>query len=404
MTLDVALPATQSDAFGRLRVSSTDTVFDSKMVSDDLTLFWDDAEVTGTGTTSTHNVNRAAVVMGVALNTAGLRRRQTFQRFNYQPGKSQLIMMTGVLLSTGGGAGISASMGLFDDDDGIFASSVDGAVQLTIRSNVTGTPVDTTVAQADWNGDKLDGSGVSGVTLDGTKAQILFIDFEWLGVGTVRVGFIVDGVYIVAHRFQHANIINSVYMSTPNLPLRYELENDGTGPASELEHICCTVISEGGQASRAQLLAATTGGIGITPSNLAVAAAIGIRLKTSNLGKTVDINNISVVNEGNTPGFEWRLYWNPTVAGTFTYADVTNSAVQVAIGNAAGTNTLTGGTLVAAGVSTGSKNAGVAETDITSALRLGAAIDGTRDEIVLAVVPYGAQGELDAALNWSERT
>jgi hypothetical protein len=61
------------------------------------------------------------------------------------------------------------------------------------RSLSTGT--ETRVAQEDWNIDKLDGTGVSGITLDITKAQILWMDIEWLGLGTVRIGFVIDGIY-----------------------------------------------------------------------------------------------------------------------------------------------------------------------------------------------------------------
>jgi len=86
-TTSVTLPSTSSDAFGRLRVSSPHTLIDSKQIFDNQPLYWDDSGVSGTGTTSTHSTLTAMTTMGVSLNTAGKRVRQTFQRFNYQPGK-----------------------------------------------------------------------------------------------------------------------------------------------------------------------------------------------------------------------------------------------------------------------------------------------------------------------------
>lgn len=403
--IDVALPEAQGDAFGRLRISPTDTLFDSKMLSDDLPLFWDDQQISGASTTSTYNQDRAGVTLGVAATTAGRRIRQTFQRFNYQPGKSQLIYMTGVPILSGGGDGIVARMGYYDDDNGIIFGVEDGTPTFTLRSSLTGSPVDTAVEQSDWNQDSMDGTGPSGFTLDTTKSIILYIDFEWLGVGVVRCGFVIDGKLIIAHKFLNTNNVAGVYMSTPNLPLRYELVNDGTGAATTMEQICSTVVSEGGQDERAQLRAVMTNEAVVSPSANTWCALLGIRLKSTALARTIDLSKVSVIS-GSTDDFQWGLWFNPTVAGTFTYSNQDDSAVQTAIG--AATNTLTNGTLIAGGVvrSTGQgANAGAGlDAEIDAALRLGATISGTPDELILAGYSYGASADFDAAMNWRERT
>ena len=144
------------------------------------------------------------------------------------------------------GSGIITRMGLFDDNNGIFLQRSNNTISLVVRSNVSGSPSDSNYAtQANWNIDKMDGTGLSGLTLDFSKSQILTFDFEWLGVGCVRVGFVVDGNVFYCHQFNHANNITGVYMSTPNLPLRYQIENTGSGIASSIECICCAVLSEG---------------------------------------------------------------------------------------------------------------------------------------------------------------
>jgi hypothetical protein len=59
---------------------------------------------------------------------------------------------------------------------------------------------ETVVPQTNWNIDKLDGTGISGITLDISKAQILWMDIEWLGLGTVRIGFVINGnLFTVIH-------------------------------------------------------------------------------------------------------------------------------------------------------------------------------------------------------------
>ena len=106
------------DAFQRVRMSSPVTVFDSKTLSDNLPLIYDDQQTSGSGTTSTFSANRASVTLAVSASTAGTRVRQTFQRFNYQPGKSQLVLITGIIGT--GSSGITKRFGLFDDSNGLF--------------------------------------------------------------------------------------------------------------------------------------------------------------------------------------------------------------------------------------------------------------------------------------------
>lgn len=393
----VALGDTGSiDAFGRLRASEPVTLFDSKQLFDNQPLFWDDSQVSGSGTTSTHSTATASTTMGVALNTAGRRVRQTFQRFNYQPGKSQLILLTGTLGATGGGAGITRAAGLYDDDNGVFMQDDEGTIKAVIRSSTSGSAVDTKVAQSDWNLDKLDGTGPSGVTLDPTKSQIIFIDIEWLGVGRVRIGFVIDGIPVYVHQFLNANNNAGVYMSTPNLPLRYEIENDGTGAASELEHICSSVISEGGQQKLGVLRHKDSGAISSLSAGTAY-AMLGIRLQSGKIGGSIELENISLLSSSQNDQAHWEIRFNPTVAGTFTYSNITNSVVQTAIGTNA--NTVTGGTEIDGGYFS---TAQAAVASLPNALKLGADIAGTVDELVLVCIPVTNNITVEASLTWRE--
>lgn len=385
------------DAFQRLRTSAPTTIFDSKQLFDSGPLFWDDVEVSGSGTGSTHSTALAASTMTVSADTAGVRTRQTFQSFNYQPGKSQLILMTGILDAAGGGAGITRRIGQFNDDNGVFFEDAEGTPVVVIRSSASGSAVDTAVARTDWNIDTMDGNGKSGCTVDLTKAQIFLIDYEWLGVGRVRFGMVVDGKIYYCHEANHANNIAMVYMSSPNLPLRYEIINDGTGAASSLIHICTSVVAEGGQEKNGALFAASTGGTHVDANAAnSIYAVVGIRLKSTHFGATVRAVQIAMMSE-TADDFEWSLYWNPTVAGTFTYSDVTNAAVQSATG--ATENTVTNGTLVACGWSTSSS---AMATAIESTIRLGATIGGTADQLVLCVRPLSSNADIQGSLTWRE--
>lgn len=384
------------DAFGRWRVSNPTTIFDSKQIHDKQPLFWDDSEVSGSGTTSTWSGDKASTTIGVALNTAGKRVRQTFMRFNYQPGKSQLIFMTGTLSTSGGGTGITRCMGIYDDNNGVFMQDDEGTIKAVIRSSTSGSAVDTKVAQSSWNLDKLDGTGASGVTLDPTKSQITVTDLEWLGVGRVRIGFVIDGLPVYVHEFTHANLSAGVYMSTPNLPLRYEIENDGTGAASGLEHICSSVQSEGGQEKNGILRHKDSGAVSSLASGTTY-ALIGIRLQSGKLDGVVDMVNISLLASTTNDKAHWELKFNPTVADTFTYANETNSVVQTATGAAA--NTVTSGTDIDGGYFS---TAIPVNPSVPNALRLGSAIDGTADTIVLCCTPITNNITVEASMTWRE--
>lgn len=391
-------------AFGRLRVCEPETLFDSKQLYDNQPLFWDDQEVSGSGTTSTYNANQASTTLAVSASTAGRRVRQTYQSFNYQPGKPQLIFMTGVM--TTGGTGLTGRMGLGNDNNGIFVQSVDGTVQFNRRTYTSGSVVNNTVDQADWNLDPLDGTGPSGFTLDATKTQIFIIDLEWLGVGRVRVGFVMDGVVVYCHQFLNANYLSLVYISTPNLPLRYELENDGTGGAASLTHICSSVISEGGSEELGFIRSLSTNGTHIDANTENVLYAIaGLRLKSAYIGSVVKIISAAIQIQNASKTGEWRLLLNPTVAGTFTYSDITNSPLQGASGATA--NTVTGGTQLSGGFGfspAGGGGAGDILAEINTSRYLGAAIDGTVDEIVLCWMPNGGTSshDVEGSLTWRE--
>ncbi len=401
-------------AFGLLRVASPHSIFDSKQLFDALPLLWDDVG-TGAGSGSAHSSDTASSTLSVSNTTTGTRTRQTFERFNYQPGKSQVAVMTGILGS--GASGITTQIGLCDDDNGFAFENIDGAVNVNRRTSTSGSAVNNRTAQANWNLDPMDGSGPSGVTLDFDMAQIFFVDFQWLGVGRVRFGFDIDGVLIYCHEDLNANIMATVHVSTPNLPFRYKIANDGTGPAATMVHLCTAIYSEGGRQELGILQyestlsnrSSSTAHINANVADTAY-AIIGIRLKSTHFGSTVNLESASLLAETNT-SFEWLVLFNPTIAGTFAYGDKANSSVQTAIGSAANpsTNTVTAlGTVIGGGLvhssGAGGSRGGSIDPKLDNALRLGATIADVADTIVLAARPLAVDADIHGSLEWQEVT
>lgn len=392
------------DAFGRIRISGSYTIFDSKQVADTMPLVWSEATKSGAAAASTYSANRASTKIAVSNTTAGRRVRQTIRRFNYQPGKSHLWFMTCIIGTTP--AGITKNVGLFDDNNGTFFKFSNSGVDFVIRSSVSGAPVDSVTLRASWT-DKMDGTGESGINLDFTKSQILFCDFEWLGVGCVRFGFVVDGVPYYAGQVNNANSVASVYMSTPNLPCRYEIINDGSGPASDLECICATVISEGGQEETGFPGSINKDGTPLFVASSAVLyPLIAMRLRSGYFGSSVKPSTFSINADGTTI-YSWYLILNPTVTGTaFSFSALTNYSIEVDKARTNATQLTAGtGTILASGTERDTNTAGGGvDIRMFRDYFLGVQADDTQDILTLAVMKHtGTNINFYCAMNFTDQ-
>jgi len=383
-----------ADAFGRLRVSEPQSLLAGKNILDNQPLLFDDQEASGSGTGSSWDQDKASVTLTVGDTTAGKRVRQSKWRPMYQPGKSQRAFITFTMDSPQ--TGLTQAAGIFDDDNGIFLKQADDSVSFVRRSNVTGSAVDTAVDQASWSEDTMD-------DLDLTKAQIVYIDFEWLGVGIVRCGFVIDGVIRIAHVFTHANAATGVYMSTPNLPVRYEIESDGTPSAASFETICSSVDSEGGLDDIGIARSVDTAAAGFDTANgTSQHPVLAIRLDSAGLGAFVQPNRFDLLCTS-TANYKWAILLNPTIAGTaLSFTDVASSAVEVATPTSATTISAEGTVLSSGyGSDTNQNRAGV--TADLGRFQLGSLIDGTSDIVVLAVQNLASGTETyHASLGWRE--
>jgi len=312
-----------NDAFGRSRVSQPSTAFASVFQYDAAPGIWQSI-LTGTGT-ATFLPDEAAIRLRVAADGDKVV-RQTYRYMRYLPGKSQLILVTGVV-----GAAVEnvrKRFGYFDADNGLFfQQDGDGTVSVVRRSSASGAPVDVAVAQDDWNLDPMDGTGPSGITLDLSRPVIGVIDFEWLGVGRQRWGFNIDGMTYYVHENLWANRQGAgVYMTTANLPVRYEIEATGTPAAvADMMQICSTVVSEGGTDLEAlsRIRSASNGVAAVSASTRRAILTVRPKATFNGIVNRADIKPVAVefINTGATQVLV-ELVRNATLGG----APVFNSA------------------------------------------------------------------------------
>jgi hypothetical protein len=304
---------TQLDAFGRLRVSNPITLFDSSHRYRDNNLW---SSLTAVNGSYTFNQNQGLIDLTVSAESGSSVIRETTKVFSYQPGKSLLTLNTFVMASSTNN--LRQRVGYFGSDNGIYFQLDDGVMSFVERTLINGSPsTEAIVPRSSWNGDKLDGTGASGLTLDITKAQIFWMDVEWLGVGSVRVGFIINGKFIVCHSFHHANIIASTYITTASLPLRYEITNKGdTNGSKTLKQICSSVISEGGYDLRGlqQAVGVPIGVPKVLTTKGVFYPVVTLRLKSTRKDAIAILTALSIIGKS-LSYYNWKIIANGTTSG-----------------------------------------------------------------------------------------
>lgn len=386
-----------TDAFGRFRVSDPYTIFDSTLRYTDDTRVWDTA-LTGSGTI-THLNNESSMAMDVTTAAEDKVVRQTKRVFVYQPGKSQLTINT--FLFAEGKSGLRQRVGMFDSQNGIFLERDGSTTYIVKRSYVTGIANDVKVAQTDWNVDTLDGTGTSTVNLDWTKAQIMWADVEWLGAGSVRLGFVIDGQFRLAHIFNHANLRDSVYMTSATLPLRYEIENiTSTDSSSRMKHICNTVISEGGHTPKTQPRAVSTPLTGVNLSNIEFTPVIALRLRSDRIRGVAVPSDLDLYGLQNT-AYRYAVYNDVTLTGGTWVQSATESHVEYNIT----ATSFTGGKKYLEGIFVGGTISGATNLPLeryNSSLQLTRKINDTAEVLLIAVQATTNNDDCVASVIWQE--
>lgn len=385
------------DAFNRLKVSNPFTIFDSqhRYAENDK---WD--TVTASGGTSTHLPNESAISMAVTTTSGSKVVRETKRVFPYQPGKSLLVLTTFVFAA--GKTNLRQRVGYFGTNNGIYLEQSNGVNYLVLRTSVSGSVDDTTyrVAQSSWSEDKFDGTGPSGRTLDLTKGNIMWMDIEWLGVGDVRVGFIVDGRPVVAHIFHNDNLRSTTYMTTATLPLRQEIENTGaTASASTARQICASIISDGGYEGFSRRYNVSNDASPVNAGNTgSYIPLVSIRLNSTRLDSVIVPSDISIISTSNT-WIHYKLVLNGTFNTTPTWSTHYNGNVQYIIHD--GTLTLSNPTEITGSYLNNGGSGTIANANSFN-FQLGRTQAGVSDVLTVVAATGSNQAKLLTDLSWFE--
>jgi len=393
--------AIATDIFNRLPVALPETIADNSLVSAySNDLFWSHW-TSGAGASVTYDKSKSCNVLAVT-SPGEISASQLKVRAHYQPAKAQEFLTTGVLTPQ---IGVNKYIGYFDLDN-YNAPTIDGTIRNGVVLKIEGITaikyqiwnndvLNDEAEQADWNYDKLDGTGPSGAILDLTYPEIIVGELEWLGVGAVRVSFNIGGVNIPVHVFEHGNVKGTgVYMRTAKLPICYMIES--VSGAGAMVQICNSVISGGGQnAKGVQRTITNTTDVAILNGDTEL--VIGMRLKASDFDATVIQENISIVSRAKND-FTLFVCLNPTYTGTVIWTDKPNSSIQYAVNN---NNIVTD-----LGIDTlsqkvaGSVNS--ANLNLNPAIRIGKGLNNDYDELWIVVKADDGNESFSASLNYRE--
>jgi len=356
------------DAFGRQRTSQPYTLFDSTMRYDKRIDQWYE-KISGSGT-SAFLPNESSVAMTVTTASGDTVLRRTKQNFPYQPGKSMMFLQS--FIGEEPTEGLTQEVGMFDDDNGIMLRASGTTLQFVIRSKASGSVVETVVDQQSWNINTLP-------SLNFAKAQILAVDLEWLGVGRVRAGFVVNGETIYCHEFEHYNALDSVYMQTAILPLSYRIHNASDQDGSRtMKQVCCSILSEGGYEPDGAIYSINHS-LSSIPNISGERITAGIRMASGRTGNVILPVRIATATASSDVVL-WRLRKNPTtISGNWIPA--TNGRGNI---ETIASGTFSGGTIIDSGfVSQGTANN--YETPVAIRLALGIDELGESDVLILTV-------------------
>lgn len=396
---------TAVDAFGRLRVSSPYTLFDS------FHRYQDNGKIsvyTATSGTCTHDPNSSSVLMNVTGTSGSKVYRESNRVFSYQPGKSLQILQT--FCFNAAKTNLRQRIGYFDANNGIYLERDGTTVSLVKRSSsASGSPTEIRINQVDWNVNSLTGSSINPKVLDLSRVQIFFMDIEWLGVGSVRCGFVIDGQFVVCHQFNHANVTGNTttYMGTACLPVRSEIENTGTvGSSSVLRIICSTVISEGGYEplGRPRAVGHPIGTPATISSTSGLVPVLSMRLKSSRLGGLVIPKKFSLGVTGNS-NYLWQIIQGGTTSGgnnAWSDAGSTDSSVEYILDR----TTITGGNILEQGyvISSNQSSISPGQSELFKFQLERNSFTSTPSELTFCVQTTGTNDKVFCSVEWQEVT
>jgi hypothetical protein len=372
------------DAFGRLRVSNITTLLDVTHKYDKAPKIMD--EEVSAGSTSTYISSGSCVEMVVG-GVNGYVVRQSKTKATYQPGKSQIFeasfsnfnLQSGVTKRVGYFTSTTAST--FNTNfDGFFLES-DGTTSVISFQIWRGGTNIYSANTSSWSTDEINPSSI-----DWSLTNLMFVDFQWLGVGRVRFGMVLNGITYIFSEYTAANNLGTVYMESPNKPIRYEART--TGSTGTFREICSQVSSEGAiNRITNRFVVSSTGTTSMVTAGTKY-AYIGIKPNIGYEDVSILAKQISIINTSND-NYLLTLEINPTISGAYSFTTNNDTSILQSLGDGSQTVT-TSGVILIGFIGEAGAQALSSITIEDNGINPGLNIDGTQDELWVCITPLTA--------------
>lgn len=313
-------PAYGRTSFGQIRVAQRSVLFENVQAYGlDLRAWAPRTSGAGSVAFDTSSGMTNATVSGASGDVAEI---STNTHFPYEPGATSHAIMT-LAQSDAGHANQTREWGFGTADDGFFFRLVGTDLYVVRRASSSGAATDANaVLRSSWSGDKLDGTGPSGRTLDLAKINQFEIDYQWLSAGVVR--FWINGNLV--HTLDLRGAVDLPATRTGQLPLRVTITNTGASSIATISYVCSVVYMDGGTTLRfvpgSHSLSAPKTGVGTT-----FTPVVAFRMAATYLGRPnrkIVLPALARVSNASGRGTV-RLIFNPSVITGGSWSAVTNA-------------------------------------------------------------------------------
>jgi len=311
------------DSFGRLRVSQPDVVFDVRFINDLAPLIV--TTTTSMSGTVTRNAATSSADLNVTLVSGSRSLLQSKEYIQYIPGRTAQAYFAARFSANS--ANRKQRLGTFSDNDGLFFEYDNGVLYSVTRTSVSGSPVDTRVAQSSWNIDPMDGTGPSGITLNPENIQTYVIQYQWHGAGVRVWGLSINNRIIYTHKELSGTVTTNPWAKTGDFPLRGEVINTALAANSATLRIQSFVALNEGSSFTAVQSHAVSRNTDVSLNNSTFRPALSLRLKSSYNRAILEVDKIVAVSTS-SDDLEVKIIINPTLVGASWVSAGTNSIAE----------------------------------------------------------------------------
>jgi hypothetical protein len=379
------------DALGKLRVTNSVVLYAAKFSDSAHTFDW--PSLVASGGTITYDQPLARKTLTVNTNSGSSAQLRTRAYIPYLPGRSFVTSFVAYFSSPK--TNVIQEAGMFDAGDGLFFS-VNGTTQnVNIRTSTSGSPVTNSVARTNWNIDKLDGTGISGLNLDLTKPQIYALDYTWYGFGRIRFGIYSGGKLNYCHEVSNLNI-TAPFHQRGSLPISFRIANTGvTASSTSMSHSSCSVAGEGDTNITDSRTSVSNQQNEKSVESSSFAFPIAVRLQAAFSKALLTPVRLSLFTSSNSILY-YEVILNSTAAGG-TWVSQTESIAEYNVG----LTSATGGKIISSGYLSSTIN--IELSNLAKNLKISYdTLNNIPDVLIIRVRTLSGNGKITAAIDLEE--